>query len=115
MTQKTVSGLSIRDGWEERAEELCNMAQVRAWLSLSAAAKEQLSEEEIDRTMLKFQMLVPFVKQLMVGMLKGTLKYETDIHSLEEYQREIADELGDYVNYVLLTQQGMFTNGRSKD
>ena len=106
MVQRTVSGLEIQEGWEERFQQLGDLKNVQVDIQFNRyEVNEYLSREEFDRNQVKLQLLIPLVKQLAVGMLKGTLKYSTDVHTPEEWGRERGSELGDYINYLLLSER----------
>ena len=98
----TVSGLKIKSDWEERTKKLCGVDSFTAQISMTDWLMGLLTKEERDRTRIKLGKVEDLSKRLAVGMLKGSLKYTTDAHSDDEWDREIRDEMADFINYWLL-------------
>ena len=98
----TVSGLKIKSDWEERTKKLCGVDSFIAQISMTDWLMRLLTKEERDRTRIKLDKVEDLSKRLAVGMLKGSLKYTTDVHSDDEWDREIGDEMADFINYWLL-------------
>ena len=97
----TVDGLAMNSNWEDR-QHLLDPEHIVVGLSLDKRIRAELTQEEFERTMSKFAQLKPFIQQLCLRMLKGTIKYSTDVHTPEEYRKEFGSELADVVCYHIL-------------
>ena len=98
----TPSGLVVNEGWEERVIQLNHPSSFYVSIDMSETLKRELSPIERQRMGIKLSLVQGEARLMALGMLKGTLKYPTDAHTVEEYELEEAAEQADVTNYRLL-------------
>ena len=85
--------------WQERMNEFTEHDfQVEIYFR----RPDKVSLHEAARLRLKLEHMKPTIRRLCLGMLKGTLKYDTDTRDTAEWQAFMDDEITDLFNYLIL-------------
>ena len=92
-----------KEGWQARVDALCKEENfyditIQPTMGLCMA----LSPDEYRRLCVKLQLVARSAKLQAVGMLKGTLKYERDDYSVEQWMAHLIGEGDDQMNYQIL-------------
>ena len=98
-----------KPGWEERYAKY-NPRDFEVTIILPG--EHDLDEIEVQRTLLKLEILEEFVQDLALALTKGSLKYYSDDRSPEEWAAFEEDEQNDVVNYRLLRKVSERQRGR---
>lgn len=88
--------------WQRRVELL---AKPELWTVTCEPAPElwkELTPDERQRLIIKMEMVQRAATYLLAGMTKGTVKYETDSYSLEQWMASVMGEGADWFNYLNL-------------
>ena len=89
---------ATKPGWEERyAKYTASDFQVTVNLPVG----HDLDDVEVERTLIKLEIIKEFAQDLSLGMLKGSLKYVSDDRTPEEWAAFEEDEQNDTTNYRL--------------
>ena len=90
---------ATKPGWEERyAKYKASDFQVTVDLPVG----HDLDDVEVERTLIKLDIIKEFAQDLALGMLKGSIKYLHDNRTPDEWAAFEEDEQNDVVNYRLL-------------
>lgn len=81
--------------------------QVSIYFDITHPVYKQLSKAELTRTTQKLDIVVSAANRLAVAMLKGTIKYPTDNHSINEWLEYALDDAGDAFQYLHLIQEAL--------
>lgn len=73
----------------------------------SSILVSNLSDEEYERLIKKIPLVVNSALRLCAGMVKGTIKYDTEDLSLREWFDHLRDEAIDQVNYASLMEESV--------
>ena len=102
---------NIDSQWNEDLLELCTLDSFTVSIHYSAGLMRRLAkvgysapklEEIMTRMTPKIKMIERLAAKQMSGMLKGTLKYRWDEHSIDEWIDYMLDDSGDGLNYGYL-------------
>lgn len=99
-----ITGLmaKAKPGWEERVARLAKPENFTIELWPSLVLDCQLSDSELERLHRKLKLVRQAALYMAAGMLKGTLKYDSDDYSLEQWFAHLLGEGADQMNYQLL-------------
>lgn len=89
-------------GWEERAERLCKAEKFFVAVDVLPSLMMELTDEEFVRLNLKLGLVKEFAGYMAAGILKGTLKYERDDYSVDQWMAHLVGESADLANYIVL-------------
>lgn len=89
-------------GWEERVERLCSPENFSIHLSPGLDLQVGLTNKEYLRLLPKLELIRTQAVKQAVAMLRGTIKYEHDDRTPEEWRAESRAEKIDRMNYDLL-------------
>ena len=92
------------EGWQERFNRVANACYFRFSPHIFSEVVEELTVGEYARLVPKLELIARHAERLAVGMLKGTIKYAGDDHSVATWKAEEEDDSVDSVNYRLLRQ-----------
>lgn len=97
-------------GWEARYEAI----KPKVWVRVDAARilyylelEGLITRAEADRALWKIALIEPFVTQMALNMVKGTIKYPNDDWSIETWSDMGLDDKADSVNYDLLRDNAL--------
>ena len=107
---RTASGAEINDGWEKRFEKATEMTYPMSdafYVSVTPrmGVLVTITQDEERRLRSKLAMIERFMQRMAMGMLKGTLKYDTDNRTYDEWRAEFDDEFIDMVNYRVFMEE----------
>jgi hypothetical protein len=89
--------------WQERVED---WATPDHWtigsITPSQLLYDELSPSEWARMLPKIEMVRMVAQYMLAGMVKGTMKYPTDVYTMEKWLAHIIDEGADQMNYQVL-------------
>ena len=71
----------------------------------TTATIDKLENEELFRLNKKLKFVEEAAQRLAANMLKGTLKYDTDTHSVDEWLEHGLDESVDMTNYWMMLRE----------
>ncbi len=104
----------VNEGWEANYQAVRSRTKVsidtRAVLD-PLLADGLITEDEYDRSLWKIKLIEPFLTQMVVNMIKGSLKYTTDTWDAATWQDMSMDDQADGVNYKLLFHQFLRVQG----
>lgn len=111
-----ITGLQAQPipGWEKRVRELCKPTEFPVSLNVSATIWDALSITERQRLFRKLRLVEQAAQWMAAGMLKGTLKYESDDYPLEQWFAHLLGEGADQMNYQLLLYQAFLSQKGEK-
>lgn len=95
--------VSKNEGWEARAEDLCDPANFEVEIRPTPELFAQLTGSEIARLQPKLRIVARSAKFQAAGMLKGTIKYPSDNYDRETWFKYLLGEGADFQNYIGLT------------
>jgi hypothetical protein len=89
-------------GWETRVAQLAVPSSFYATVGIDDHVYDSLSPSEQNRLDWKLALVEKYAAIMAAGMLKGTLKYDNDVYSLDEWISHIVGEGADQSNYQIL-------------
>ena len=90
-----------KENWQARCEELCKPNNfVVSVNAVNLIGK--VSNDEYERLYKKMRLVEEYAQYMAAGMLKGTIKYETDEYELKTWIAHVIGEGADQSNYELL-------------
>jgi len=104
-TQKEVS-MVVKENWEDRALQLARAEFFNARVTPSDILEIHMDLDEWVRLNKKMAIVEKSARRLAAAMLKGTLKYDSDTLTQEEWLEHLESELYDSVNYFGLMMDG---------
>ena len=96
---------NIRDDWADSKLELCTPDNIEVTILPSHALFRILTPEDLKRLAPKLRMVEKAAAQLAGNMVKGTLKYQKDNWSVDEWIGYLLDDLSDSLNYAILLKE----------
>ena len=90
------------EGWEERTKELAKPELWVVAIHPMYELRQKFTPEEWERMLPKITMVEEFVKYMMAGMVKGTVKYSGDTWTTERWMAHLISEGADQANYQIL-------------
>lgn len=93
-------------GWEKRVKELAKAEHFRVGIYVAPELSEKLSASENERLTWKLDLVADAVRYMAAGMLKGTVKYDTDAYTVEQWMAHVVGEGADQMNYQILLANG---------
>lgn len=98
-----ILGLMVKPipGWEERARLLARPELFNGYTPKVELLKE-LNDVEKKRLFRKLRLVKKYAEYMAAGMVKGTLKYEHDDYTIEQWMAHLMGEGADQSNYALL-------------
>ena len=97
---------TTRPNWEERYAKL-SPDDIKVDISFAIGL---MTVDESHRMVSKVNAVRQLAKELILGMLKGTYKYEHDNRTPEEWAEFEDDEFNDIINYKLLRKAAEDSN-----
>lgn len=94
----------MKPNWEERASRLAVPASFSARVTPHDLLQVQLDYDEWVRLNKKMRLVEGSAVKLAMGMLKGTLKYESDVITQAAWMAHLTAEMHDAVNYLALME-----------
>ena len=111
--------MSTEDKLKWIAEHGAQLFHVEVRLNENAAVSLPsltiLSGENMERLRRKMPLVQEAATRLAVGMLKGTIKYDTDDWTPEQWIEHLGDEAFDQVNYFMLLKAELASLEASRD
>ena len=92
---------------QERIDKLARPEHFRVSLFPVETLYKELSHEELARLLAKLELVEEIALALAANMVKGTLKYNTDDRSMEQWLDYATDDAMDTVNYLFLLRQAI--------
>ena len=94
-----------RPNWESRFAYIKESpSPFTVTIHTSARVRQALDSLESERLVPKLHEIEKLAAQLALNMVKGTLKYQVDTHTTEEWAAFEEDERIDQINYWLLSR-----------
>jgi hypothetical protein len=92
--------------WEEKLKKVDESGLIGAevWAFQGIVAEGMLTRDEYNRLGHKLEMVEELAYKLVLNMIKGTLKYNTDDWTMAEWLAFGIDDAADSLNYWLLTR-----------
>jgi len=90
-----------KENWQARCEELCKPENFHARIN-AVNLIGKVSNSEYERLYKKMRLVEEWAQYMAAGMLKGTLKYETDEHDLKTWMAHVIGEGADQASYQIL-------------
>ena len=89
-------------GWETRVGQLVDPGAFPVTIEIDNHVWDSLSPREQYRLNWKLALVEKYASIMAAGMLKGTLKYDDDVYSLDEWVSHLVGEGADQSNYQIL-------------
>lgn len=99
--------LNTSEGTQRRIDNLARPEHFVVTIHESTILVNNLSYEEFARLSKKLPLVVESARRLCAAMVKGTLKYDTEDLSLQEWFNHLRDEAIDQVNYTSLMEESV--------
>ena len=90
------------EGWQKRTEELARPEFFKVSINPSMELLQELSELEKVRLFKKLKLVSQAAQYMAAGMVKGTVKYETDDYELKQWFAHLIGEGADQMCYQML-------------
>jgi len=90
------------DGWEERTRALAQPGLFTVEIGLSEKLREAITDKEFKRLDKKLRLVEEYAKVMCAGMMKGTIKYETDDYDPQKWLAHLIGEGADQSCYSVL-------------
>lgn len=91
-----------KPNWQARTELLSKPEYFDIIIMPSKELSNQLTPEEQDRLRTKLQLVAQYASYMAAGMVKGTVKYDGDNYSLDQWFAHLMGESADIANYISL-------------
>jgi len=97
---------TVNEGWQERFQEITQWVEEHpsdVWYAARDLYRSGIiSKEEGERSTWKINLIEPFVRRMVLNMIKGTIKYPSDDWTADVWQDMGLDDKADSINYELL-------------
>ena len=87
---------------QARIDKLARPEHFVVWITMEDTFHSELSDDEYLRIRDKLQLVKQIAAKLAANMVKGTLKYDTDEWSVDQWLDYATDDAVDTVNYLFL-------------
>ena len=93
----------MRDDWDDSKLVFCRPENFSVRITLMDTA--DFSTEDIARLTPKLNLVQEIAKKLASGMVKGTLKYQGDDRTVDEWLDYLLDDASDVLNYAFFLRE----------